>query len=806
MARTFSLPSYIGNEHKFLRVNATETGVEWAAGGGGGSISGSIDTNQVAFGSAADTISGTANFTYDPIGQVFQVSFGGNQGLLIDEAGGNYTIGAKGFGNNNYIQVSDETSATSIAQEGLTLLGDFMGVNNGTQILINSNTNVITSSGLWDVGGFRVTDAADPISAQDLTTKSYVDSFANGLSWKTGVMAATTTALPAVTYNNGSSGVGATLTANSAGVIVIDGYTPVLNDRLLIKNQATTLQNGIYSLTTLGTVSVPAVFTRVPDNDSTSEMASATVSVTNGGQANSAWTQTTVAPVIGTNPILWVNFLSATYASGSGLTLTGNVFSLDTAFANSWTVAQTFDSGNFKLQGSVSGLLTIEAASTTTAYTIKMPAVQGASSTFLSNDGAGNLSWSASGSGSGTVTSISAGTGITLSPTTITTTGSVTSNLSTGVLGGQSVIGGTASGNNLILSSTANATKGKIEFGTSAYNEATNALGLGTASPTSFLHLVAPVESGLTASTESIDVLFNLSRNVQYATGAVTNQRSFVISPRTLSFVGSSTVSNAATLTISGASVAGTNAAISENTALLIQSGSVGSGTADSYGVIVNAQTGATNGNFSGVFMGGNVGIGTLTPAAALDITGQSLVSSLAFPSLNIQQTWNTTGSPSAILLNVTNTASGNGANLINLQTGGGTPVTQFKVSKFGLASVVHLTGLSSTPAIAAGAGAGTSPTVTIFGDDLGGYITVTTGTLPTLSATIATITFNIAYAATPKMVHISPANVNSSALNGLGMIFVNQASITTTSFALTSGPTALTAATTYQWYYHVKQ
>jgi lysophospholipase L1-like esterase len=56
--------------------------------------------------------------------------------------------------------------------------------------------------------------------------------------------------------------------------------------------------------------------------------------------------------------------------------------------------------------------------------------------------------------------------------------------LSTGVTGGQTIIGGTDASDNLTLSSTANATKGKIIFGTSAYDEANNRLGIGTTSPT----------------------------------------------------------------------------------------------------------------------------------------------------------------------------------------------------------------------------------------------------------------------------------------------------------------------------------
>ena len=78
---------------------------------------------------------------------------------------------------------------------------------------------------------------------------------------------------------------------------------------------------------------------------------------------------------------------------------------------------------------------------------------------------------------------ISAGTTYTFSTGLNDNAGTVTSNLSTGVSGGQSVIGGTASGNNLTLSSTSNATKGKIVFGTSAYDEVNNRLGIGVATP-----------------------------------------------------------------------------------------------------------------------------------------------------------------------------------------------------------------------------------------------------------------------------------------------------------------------------------
>lgn len=86
------------------------------------------------------------------------------------------------------------------------------------------------------------------------------------------------------------------------------------------------------------------------------------------------------------------------------------------------------------------------------------------------------------------------------------TTNTVTNNLSTGVAGGQTAIGGTASGNNLTLSSTSNATKGKILFGTSGYDEVNNRLGVGTNSPTVSLQVIGPIKSGTTGTIGRLEV------------------------------------------------------------------------------------------------------------------------------------------------------------------------------------------------------------------------------------------------------------------------------------------------------------
>ena len=87
----------------------------------------------------------------------------------------------------------------------------------------------------------------DPTQDQDAATKSYVDNVVNGLDVKESVQVATTANL-ASTYNNGAG----TLTASSNGALSIDGSAASTNDRILVKNQTDSKQNGIYVVTATG--------------------------------------------------------------------------------------------------------------------------------------------------------------------------------------------------------------------------------------------------------------------------------------------------------------------------------------------------------------------------------------------------------------------------------------------------------------------------------------------------------------------------------------------------------------------------
>lgn len=108
------------------------------------------------------------------------------------------------------------------------------------------------------------------------------------------------------------------------------------------------------------------------------------------------------------------------------------------------------------------------------------------------------------------------------------------------------------------------------------------------------------------------------------------------------------------------------------------------------------------------------------------------------------------------------------------------------------------------SPTIAAGTGAGTSPTVTVTGNDRAGLISVATGTAPAASAVVATITSSTASGAAPKAVILTPAGPNAATLSGNGAVYLDSASTTAAHFVLKVGSSALAASTTYLWHYQV--
>ena len=174
-----------------------------------------------------------------------------------------------------------------------------------------------------------------PTTDTHLANKAYVDAVATGLDVKAAVDAATDTALPASTYNNGTSGVGATLTADANGALTVDGVSVTVGMRVLVKDQVAQLQNGIYEVTAAGDGSNPFVLTRTSDFDGspTQEVNGGEFSFVKAGTANAdtGWVVSSpnTAATIGTTAIVFTQFSSAgVITANNGLTKTGNSITL----------------------------------------------------------------------------------------------------------------------------------------------------------------------------------------------------------------------------------------------------------------------------------------------------------------------------------------------------------------------------------------------------------------------------------------------------------------------------------------------
>lgn len=203
------------------------------------------------------------------------------------------------------------------------------------QIVQGDGAGAFTANGATFVGSGSfsgVTLNGTVTNATDATTKQYVDSVTAGLSWKQAVRARSAADLGTVTYNNGASGVGATITnAGTQAALVLDGYTVVTGDRVLIGNESNAAYNGIYTVTNTGSVSTNFVLTRATDNNTSAKMDGAAVFVEQGTTyADTAFVQVTDQPiVIGTTNLVWTQFSgSGTYTAGAGLNLTGTQFNV----------------------------------------------------------------------------------------------------------------------------------------------------------------------------------------------------------------------------------------------------------------------------------------------------------------------------------------------------------------------------------------------------------------------------------------------------------------------------------------------
>ena len=188
-------------------------------------------------------------------------------------------------------------------------------------LVINAFTNEI------DASSNRIKNIADPVNAQDVASKLYVDNVAQGLKVVPAALAATTEDLNA-TYAAG------VLTLSATPILEIDGVSSWnIGSRLLVKDQDDALENGSYVLSQVGNGSTSWLFERGVYFDETSEIAGSFQFVTDGTTNNGTGFVATVTDAetfaLGTDDVVWQQFSGAgTYSAGSALTLNGTEFSV----------------------------------------------------------------------------------------------------------------------------------------------------------------------------------------------------------------------------------------------------------------------------------------------------------------------------------------------------------------------------------------------------------------------------------------------------------------------------------------------
>ena len=240
-----------------------------------------------------------------------------------------------------------------------------------------------------------VTLNADPTSNLQAATKQYVDdTAAEGIQYHSPVRVEQEGNLTA-TYDNGTAGVGATLTnAGTQAALVIDGITMVVSDRVLIYEQTDATQNGVYTVTDVGSASTNWVLTRSTDTDSYAPSDPNALAQGSGffvqegtlGAGEKYVCNTVGTITFGTTDITFVQVATAqVYTGGTGINITGSVISSDATLAEvTANGASTTD--NLTLAG-----ITVNSFAMGSEYTL--PTADGTTGQFLQTNGAGTVTF-----------------------------------------------------------------------------------------------------------------------------------------------------------------------------------------------------------------------------------------------------------------------------------------------------------------------------------------------------------------------------------------------------------------------------
>lgn len=304
-----------------------------AGGGGGGSVSsvngqtGVVVLTYANVGADQAGAAATALVAAEAYTDAQITAFGVSSltpGDVTGAVGGPHTLVNSGVAAASYGTASSVAQVTFDAKGRATSAGDV-----SIQIAESQVTGLVSDLSLLaplaSPTFTGVVTVPTPTNATDAATKAYVDGLVQGLNVKTAVRVGTAAALPTNSYSLG------VITETGNGALTIDGVTVSGGDRVLVKNEATQANNGIYDVTATGSGGAPFVLTRSSDMDTGAEVPGAFTFVTEGTvNANSGWAVVGAGPfTIGVTAIVWSQFSSAgTISAGTGLTKVGSTISL----------------------------------------------------------------------------------------------------------------------------------------------------------------------------------------------------------------------------------------------------------------------------------------------------------------------------------------------------------------------------------------------------------------------------------------------------------------------------------------------
>lgn len=277
-----------GTSGKFLKTQGAGANPLWdtpSAGAAG------TDT-QVQFNDGGTALGGDAGFTFNKTSNVATLG-----GLIVSGLTASEIVGTDGSKNLVSLAVATYPSLTELTY--------VKGVTSAIQTQLGTKEATANKSTDTALG------ASDTLFPTQNAVKTYVDNIAlGGVDWKQPARLATAAALAANTYANGVLGVGATLTASANGALSVDGVAVATSDRILVKNEATGANNGVYTVTQAGSAGTPYILTRATDYDTAGEMdAGDVVAVTAGNTLiDTFWIQTSIVATVGTDAVSFSQF------------------------------------------------------------------------------------------------------------------------------------------------------------------------------------------------------------------------------------------------------------------------------------------------------------------------------------------------------------------------------------------------------------------------------------------------------------------------------------------------------------------